>query len=53
MDIDEGEVDGKGVVEGKDEDDEVGGTPWKHQHLLIAVPMDQHWTLRGALVKGS
>ena len=38
---------------GKHNDGEVGGAPWQHQHLLIPVPMDQHWALRGALVIGS
>ena len=45
---------GEGVEGGgKDDDGEVGGAPWQHQHLLIPVPMDQHWTLRRALVIGS
>ena len=47
-----GQLDGGEGVEGrgKDDDGEVGGTPWQHQHLLVPVPIDQHWTLRGALV---
>ena len=45
---------GEGVKGGgKDDDGEVGGAPWQHQHLLIPVPMDQHWALRWALVIGS